>query len=77
MLGEVFYKFLMMIKKIRPNVKLIISGNYSQLLPVNDRISPKTDYSNSPCSRKSLRLLLRLRPERALNEGVVRAAGRA
>ena len=49
MLGEVFYKFLMMIKKIRPNIKFITSGDYSQPLPVNDRISPKTDYSNSPC----------------------------
>ncbi len=49
MLGEVFCNFLMMIKKIRPNIKFIISGDYSQLFPVNDRISPKTDYSNSPC----------------------------
>jgi hypothetical protein len=49
MLGEVFYKFLMMIKKIRPDIKFIISGDYSQLLPVNDRISIYTDYSNSPC----------------------------
>ena len=49
MLGEVFYKFLMMIKKLRPNIKFIISGDYDQLKPVNDRISPETDYSNSPC----------------------------
>jgi ATP-dependent exoDNAse (exonuclease V) alpha subunit len=49
MLGEVFYKFLMMIKKLRPDIELIISGDYNQLKPVNDRISPKTDYSNSPC----------------------------
>ena len=49
MLGEVFYKFLMMIKKLRPDIKMIISGDYCQLLPVNDRISPDTDYSNSPC----------------------------
>jgi hypothetical protein len=39
----------MMIKKIKPNIKFIISGDYNQLKPVNDRISPKTDYSNSPC----------------------------
>ncbi len=31
MLGEVFYKFLMMIKKIRPDIKFIISGDYNQL----------------------------------------------
>jgi hypothetical protein len=49
MLGEVFYKFLMMIKKIKPNIKFIISGDYNQLKPVNDRISIHTDYSNSPC----------------------------
>jgi hypothetical protein len=49
MLGEVFYKFLMMIKKIKPNTKFIISGDYNQLLPVHDRISSKTDYANSPC----------------------------
>jgi len=49
MLGEVFYKFLMMIKKLRPDIKMIISGDYCQLLPVNDRISPDTDYSNAPC----------------------------
>jgi len=49
MLGEVFYKFLMMIKKIRPNIKFIISGDHNQLKPINDRISPKTDYANSPC----------------------------
>jgi ATP-dependent exoDNAse (exonuclease V) alpha subunit len=39
MLGEVFYKFWMTIKKIRPDIKFIISGDYSQLKPVNDRIS--------------------------------------
>jgi ATP-dependent exoDNAse (exonuclease V) alpha subunit len=39
----------MMIKKIRPNIKFIISGDYNQLKPINDRISPKTDYENSPC----------------------------
>jgi ATP-dependent exoDNAse (exonuclease V) alpha subunit len=49
MLGEVFYKFLMTIKKIRPDIKFIISGDYNQLKPVNDRISIYTDYSNSPC----------------------------
>ena len=49
MLGEVFYKFLMTIKKIRPDIKFIISGDYNQLKPVNDRISIYTDYSNAPC----------------------------
>jgi predicted AAA+ superfamily ATPase len=49
MLGEVFYKFLMMIKKLKPDIKLIISGDYNHLKPVNDRIPVYTDYSNSPC----------------------------
>ena len=49
MLQEVFYKFLMMIKKIKPEIKFIISGDYDQLPAVNDRISQYTDYSNSPC----------------------------
>ncbi len=49
MLGEVFYKFLMIIKKIIPDIKFIISGDYNQLKPVNDRISIYTDYSNAPC----------------------------
>ncbi len=56
MLGQGLYKFLMLIKKIRPNIKFITSGDYSQPLSivdtaftVNDRISPETDYSNSPC----------------------------
>jgi len=39
----------MMIKKIKPEIKFIISGDYDQLEPVNDRISQYTDYANSPC----------------------------
>jgi hypothetical protein len=49
MLGKVFYKFLMMIKKVRTDVKFIISGDYDQLKPINDIISIYTDYANSPC----------------------------
>ena len=49
MMQEVFYKFLMMIKKIKPEIKYIISGDYDQLKPVNDRISQYTDYGNSSC----------------------------
>ena len=46
---EVFYKYIMMIKKIKPEIKYIISGDYNQLKLVNDRISQYTDYGNSPC----------------------------
>jgi ATP-dependent exoDNAse (exonuclease V) alpha subunit len=49
MLVEVFYNFLITIKKIRPGINFIISGDYNQLKPVNARISIYTDYSNSPC----------------------------
>ncbi len=38
----------MIIKKIRTDIKFIISGDYNQLKPVNDRISMYTDYANSP-----------------------------
>jgi ATP-dependent exoDNAse (exonuclease V) alpha subunit len=37
MCHEMFYKYFLVIKKIKPNLKFIISGNYDQLLPVNDR----------------------------------------
>jgi ATP-dependent exoDNAse (exonuclease V) alpha subunit len=49
MMQELFYKFLMMIKKIKPEIKYFVSGDYNQLKPVNDRISQYTDYGNSPC----------------------------
>ena len=49
MLTEAFYNFLMVIKKVRTDIKFIISGDYNQLKPVNDRISIHTDYSNAPC----------------------------
>ena len=39
----------MMIKRIKPDIKFIISGDYNQLKAVNDRISIHTDYSNAPC----------------------------
>ena len=48
-LGEVFYDFLMMIKKKTLNLQFITSGNYNQLKPVNDSISIFTDYANCPC----------------------------
>jgi ATP-dependent exoDNAse (exonuclease V) alpha subunit len=49
MLAEVFYKFLMMIKRVKSNIKFIISGDFCQLKAINDRISHRTDYSNAPC----------------------------
>ena len=37
MCHEMFYKYFLVIKKIKPNLKFIIAGNFDQLLPVNDR----------------------------------------
>ena len=37
-----------MIKKLKPDVKFIISGDCNQLSPINDRISSETNYSKSP-----------------------------
>ena len=48
MVHELFYQYLLTVKKIRPDIKFIISADFNQLSPVNDRISPLTDYENSP-----------------------------
>ena len=46
MVKECFYKFLLTIKRIKPDVKFIISGDIKrQFLPINDRA--KFDYENS------------------------------
>ena len=37
MVHEMFYKYFMIIKKLKPNLKFIIAGNFDQLLPVKDR----------------------------------------
>ena len=44
MLKELFYKFMLMIKRLK-NVKIIVSGDYNQLEPVADRAH--YDYENS------------------------------
>ncbi len=47
MIGEVYHKFLTMIKKTKSDIKYIISGDNNQLKPINDRTAPKPDYYNS------------------------------
>ena len=47
MVKEIFYKFFLMLKRIKPNLKFIIAGDFNQLKPVNDRIGSRFDYSNS------------------------------
>jgi hypothetical protein len=46
MVHEMFYKFLLLIKKLNPQTKLIVSGDFQQLLPVNDRYT-KGNYADS------------------------------
>ena len=38
MVKEIFYKFFVMIQRIKPNIKFIIAGDFNQLPPINDRI---------------------------------------
>lgn len=46
MVHEIFYKYLLVIQKLKPDLKFIIAGNFDQLLPVKDRIE-NCDYENS------------------------------
>jgi hypothetical protein len=46
MVKEMFYKFMLLIKKLNTNIKFIITGDFNQLLPVNDRVED-VDYKNS------------------------------
>jgi AAA domain len=45
-LQEIFYKFFIMIKRIKPNLKFIIAGDFNRSPPVKDRIGEKFNYSN-------------------------------
>jgi hypothetical protein len=38
MVSEIIYKFLLMVKAVKPTIKFIVSGDFRQLPPVNDRI---------------------------------------
>jgi len=53
MVHEIFYKFFMMLKKIKPTIKFIIAGDFNQLEPVQCRYNNAYDglfnYSNSQC----------------------------
>ena len=46
MMSEMFYKFLLMLKRAKPTLKFIITGDFNQLPVVNDRIKD-IDYENS------------------------------
>lgn len=45
MVHELFYKYLLVLQRLKPNLKFIVAGNFDQLLPVKDRI--ECDYENS------------------------------
>ena len=46
MLQEMFYKFFIVVKKMRPDIIFIMCGDFRQLMPVNDRVG-LVDYKNS------------------------------
>jgi ATP-dependent exoDNAse (exonuclease V) alpha subunit len=46
MVSERFYNFFIVLKRLNPDVKFIIAGDFNQLLPVNDRVGD-CDYKNS------------------------------
>ena len=46
MVCEHFYKFFITLKRLKPDLKFIIAGDFLQLLPVNDRVL--CDYKKSP-----------------------------
>ena len=46
MMPELFYKFFIVLKRMRPDIKFIIAGDFAQLLPVKDRIE-NCNYKNS------------------------------
>ena len=43
MIPEMFYKFFCIIRRLKPDIKFIIAGDFEQLLPVNDRIGCNID----------------------------------
>ena len=46
MVHEIYYKFLLIIKQLKPKVRFIISGDFKQLPPVCDRVA-HIDYKSS------------------------------
>jgi hypothetical protein len=46
MVHEIFYKYLLVLQRLKPSLRFIIAGNFDQLLPVKDRIS-NVDYEHS------------------------------
>ncbi len=81
MMSEMFYKFFIVLKRMLPDIKFIIAGDFAQLLPVKDRIED-CNYKNSlalyelcdgnrleltKCRRSDAILFNMLRPENINN----------
>ena len=47
MMHSYYYKFLLVVKHMKPNIKFILSGDFKQLSPVND-VYELGNYENSP-----------------------------
>jgi hypothetical protein len=45
MMHEMFYHYLTVLKKVKPNLRFILIGDFNQLPPVNDRVKVE-DYEN-------------------------------
>ena len=46
MMSEIFYKYFIVLKRMRPDITFIIGGDFAQLLPVKERIA-HCDYKES------------------------------
>ena len=46
MVQEIFYSWFILIKRIKPDIKFIFSGDYAQLAPIKDRVK-YCDYEDS------------------------------
>ena len=47
MMHSYYYKFLLVVKHMKPNIKFILCGDFKQLAPVND-VYEFGNYENSP-----------------------------
>ena len=51
MVQEVFYKFLVYLRRLLPDLKFIVAGDFAQLLPAKDRLK-NCSYQNSVALRE-------------------------
>ena len=46
MVADMSYRFFIVVKRCKPNIKFIVAGDFNQSFPVNDRIG-EVDYKHS------------------------------